>query len=123
MITPKSQINTRVSSVKLTEDNLILIDVKPNESFEQDDVVELINAVYKLGNGKQYKHLITVGEYTMADIQALKLCSSQEGSKYKLAAAFVISTLAQRMLGNFCLNVIRPVKPTKFFTDREEAEN
>jgi len=50
------------------------------------------------------------------------LSCSKSGSKYKIADAFIIHTLSQKIIANFYLKIQKPVVPTKFFSNSMDAE-
>jgi len=56
---------------------------------------ELIEAVRKIGNGKRVLNLIVMGAHTVPDEASRVLSTREEGSIYKIADAFVISSLFQ----------------------------
>jgi len=115
-------IKTRISAVYLRPDGVLHVAIKTHEMFTKRDAEELIAAAGKIGQGKKFKNLIVVGEHTIADIEAIKLACSVEGSIYKIVDAFVIKSMAQKIIANFYLKVIKPVTPTRFFTNLEDAE-
>jgi len=123
MLTSTKSIKTRISTVELMENNLLQINVDSNAIILAEDIAELSDAYYKIGNGKKFKKLIIFGDYTLVDLDAMKLSSTIEGSKYEIAEAYVIKSMAQHILGNFYLHVIKPLNPTKFFTNQTEAQN
>ncbi|HXB40540.1 MAG TPA: hypothetical protein VNZ49_08355 [Bacteroidia bacterium] len=122
MNTFTKSLKTRIATLNIREDDVLQIDVASNENFEELDMQELLNAVYKLGGGKQFKSLVVVGENTLTNVEAMKLCCSPVGCRYKKATAFVINGVAQRLLGSFYMYTLKPSTPTKFFTDKEQAE-
>lgn len=111
----------RISKVALRSDGIIDILIKPNELFVASDYMDLMDAVYKIGKGKKFLHLIRVGEETTVDHEGRVLSTSIEGSKYKIADAFVIKSFTQKLIGNFYMNFHKPVVPTHFFNSEEEA--
>ncbi len=115
-------IETRITTLYVREDGISVLDIKPNEMFNLKDAEEAIAAAYAIGKGKKFKNLILVGEHTIADIEAVKLSCSEKGSVYKLADAFVINSLPQKLIANFYIRVVKPVTPTRFFTKPEDAE-
>ena len=115
-------IETRITSLYVREDGVLVLDIKPNQVFNKRDAEEAIAAAYAIGKGKRFKNLILVGEHTIADIEAVKLSCSKKGSIYKLADAFVINSFPQKLIANFYMRVVKPVIPTRFFTKREDAE-
>lgn len=123
MLNFKNSIKTRISTVQATEDNILHISIEPNSTISVEDIKELLDATDKIGNGQKFKKLITLGEYTLADLDAIKLASSSEGSKYKIAEAFVVKGLAQCILVNFYMHVIKPLTPVKLFNNETDAQN
>ena len=123
MLTLTEIQKTRNSTVQLTEDDLLRINFDANTLILAEDVHELLDITHKMGHGRKFKKLITLGEYTSADLAAIRLAGSEEGCKYKIAEAYVIKGLAQRILVNFYMSVIKPLNPTKFFTNETDAQN
>jgi|ERR1700757_706053 len=115
-------IETRITSMYVREDGILVLDIKPNQVFSKRDAEEAIATAYEIGKGKKFKNLILVGEHTIADIEAVKLSCSAKGSVYKLVDAFVIHSLAQKLIANFYMKVVKPYTPTRFFTTKEDAE-
>lgn len=114
-------LQNRISKVALRSDGVLHIDIVSDELFEGSDYEELMNSAEKIGGGNKFLNLITIGEYTVANKEARESSTSLEGSKYKLADAFVISTFPQKLIANFYMNFHKPVIPTKFFNSKEEA--
>lgn len=114
-------IKTRISQVSLRDDGILFIDIAKEEQFTIDDMKELIEAAKEIGGGKKFLNLIIVGHNTLPDKEARELSTSSEGSIYKLADAFVISSLAQALIANFYLKINKPVVPTKFFKTETDA--
>jgi len=123
MLTLTEIIKTRISTVQLMENGLLHINIEPNSVILAEDVHELLEVVYKIGGGKKFKKLITLGEYTLADLETMKLSANEEGSKYKIAEAYVVKGMAQCMLISFYMYIIKPSNPAKFFTNETDAQN
>jgi hypothetical protein len=122
MVTPIKSIKTSISTIELMENNVLQISINSNAVVLAEHITELSDACYKIGNGKKFNRLIIFGEYTMVDLDAMKLSSTLDGNK-EIAEAYVIKSMAQHILGNFYMHVIKPANPTKFFTDETEAQN
>lgn len=112
----------RICNLYLREDGILRIDIAEEEAFTLADAMEVVTAAGKLGNDKKMKNLIVVGNFTVPDNEAREYAASEEGSRYKIADAFVIHSLSQRIVGNFYLNFNKPVRPTKLFKSIEDAE-
>lgn len=122
MVITKS-IKTKISTVFLREDGILQLNINPDREFTIFDCNELINAAKAIGNGQKFLNLIMVGENTLADHESRVLSCSKEGSIYKLADAFVISSLAQKIIANFYMKVNKPYVPTRFFNNEPDAVN
>jgi hypothetical protein len=120
MVITKS-IKTRISTVFLREDGILQIDINSDCEFATLDFNELVEAAKTIGNGKKFLNLIMVGKNTLADHESRVASCSQEGSIYKLADAFVIDSLPQKIIANFYMRVNKPYVPTKFFNNEEDA--
>ena len=116
-------IKCRIATIALRSDNILHIDIKGDDLFVLSNVHEAMVAAYKIGKGKKFANLITIAPDCTADHDARALSTSAEGSKYKVADAFVIHSLAQKMVANFYMKFHKPVTPTKFFTSADDAIN
>jgi len=116
------KITTRISTVQLREDDVLLIDIKKDEAFGINDMWDLIEAARKIGNGKRFLNLIIVGAHTTPDESSRILSTSVEGSIYKIADAFVINSLSQVLVANFYMKFNKPYVPTRFFKNVKDAE-
>ena len=107
--------------VFLREDGILQIEINEDTYFDVKDVYEVLDAAKKIGGGRKFKNLIFPGKGTLLDKDARILSSSEEGSIYKLADAFVISSIAQQLIANFIVKAGNPAVPTSFFRDEESA--
>lgn len=114
-------ISTRISMVFLRDDGILHIKIKPDNEFTVFDFNELVDAAKEIGNGKRFLNLINVGSNTLPDNEARIASSSEAGSVYKVADAFVINSLAQRLIANFYMKINKPFVPTKFFNNEDDA--
>lgn len=110
------------SDVTLREDGILEIVVKDNIDVDLNICKELTNT-YKtlLGNNKALL-LHIVGNFVTMDKEAREYSASEAGLKYSIAEAFVINSLPQKILANFYMRINKPAVPSKFFDNREDAE-
>jgi hypothetical protein len=112
----------RICELCLREDGVLRIYIKAGEIFNLDDAKELIAAGKELGRGKPVRNLIVLGEHATADPEAREYAATKEAAKYRRADAFVIKSLAQRIVANFYLKFNKPFTPTKVFSSEDCAE-
>lgn len=116
------KITTRISNVQLREDDILQIEIKKDESFGVRDMWELIEAARIIGNGRKFLNLVIVGAHTVPDEESRILSTSEEGSIYKIADAFVINSFPQILIANMYMKFHKPSVPTKFFKNTKDAE-
>lgn len=102
-------------------EDILYVEVESNQEFTIDDYKDLMKVVKEIGNGKKYKILMHAGLHTLPTNEARMYITSSEGSKYKIADAFVVQSLAQNIIAKFIMKFQRPVVPTRVFKDDPEA--
>jgi hypothetical protein len=90
--------------------------------FTIKETIEGISAIGELTIGRAYPVLKVAGKHASVDGESRKYIASGEGSRFSIAEAIVISSLAQKLIGNFYLKVEHPITPTKIFNSQLEAE-
>jgi hypothetical protein len=118
-----TEFKTKALKLNLREDFILEIDFLPNQIIDVYDINQMLRGIYKIGNGRKFKNIVMVGERTWPNINAMKLCCGVEGSRCKIATAFVIENAMQRTAGQFLMNLMNPQKPTRFFANKEQAES
>lgn len=100
--------------------DLYEIDVFANSEFGIKELRQLIEVQKGMG-GDRLPVLVLCGEYTTSDVSFLKHLSKNGNDPYSSADAFVIQSIAQKLVANFYIKMVRPERPTKFFTSKEDA--
>ncbi len=115
------QINFDFYSVALCDNGLMCIRVEGNREIDVENVVEIVNAIEKLGNKKIFPLLVVVGEYTLPTSEARAYIATPESDPYACAEAYVVKSFSQKLVGNVFLSFNKPVRPTKIFNTEEKA--
>ncbi|HLC82199.1 MAG TPA: hypothetical protein VJI69_00115 [Bacteroidia bacterium] len=120
-ITIINKIELNSATISLRNDRIILYSIKDNITISAKDSNEMVEAAGKLGNFQKFPVLIVGGKHTLADKEAREFGAGQEGTKYALAVAFVLKSLAQKILGNAYIKINKPIVPTRLFDNEEKA--
>jgi hypothetical protein len=120
-ITIIQQLNFKILAVALRSDGLILVTVKANEEITVDNVIEVVESVKILGEGKKMPLLIVVDKYTVPSVEARLYIATAASNPFATAEAYVVQSLSQKLVGNFYLNFNKPKRPTKIFNSEEKA--
>lgn len=115
------EIKFEEHTVSLRSDGIIQVTFADDMIITLASAKQTTQAIKELSGGKKCLVLKIAGKYTSAEKDAREYTASQEGSKYSLAEAVVLFSLAQRILGNFYLKFERPKAPTALFTNKDSA--
>lgn len=96
------------------------VEIFNNVDFTVDDLKLLVNEQKENFNVK-LPVLILCNEFSSTNLELMLAVSKNENNPYSKADAFVIKSLAQKILANFYLKINKPERPTKFFNKKEEA--
>lgn len=109
------------SILSLRSDGILNIHMKPHKVLSQKDGEDIVNGLADMGNGQKFLLLFTAGEDTSVSTEARYYASTPEANKYTIASAFVVRSIAQKLLGNAYVTFNKPITPTRIFTDENEA--
>jgi hypothetical protein len=109
------------SKVHLREDGIVQIEF--DESIEMDlkESVEIVETIAEFTGGKKAPVLNIAGKSTSATSAAREYSASPAGLKYTIADAYVVTNLAQKLLGSFYISFNKPAVPTRIFDDVDTA--
>lgn len=82
---------------------------------------EFLEVIKELGGEKAFCNLIIIKDFVQIDSEARKFSASEEANIYTIAEAFIIKSNALRIVGNFYIRFNKLVRPTRMFTNEEEA--
>lgn len=115
------QIHFKILSVALRSDGIIKVSINGNEEIDVGNVVEVVSAIQKIGHGKTFPVLISVGEYTLPTHEARAYLATEKSNPFASAEAYVIYSFSQKLVGNVYLSFNKPVRPTRIFNSEEKA--
>lgn len=96
------------------------VDINNNVDFNVEDLKLLVEA-QKENFRLELPVLVLCKEFTNTNFELMSFVSKNKNNPYSKADAFVIYSLAQKILGNFYLRINKPERPTQFFNSKEEA--
>jgi len=115
------QIEYLHCSIFLRDDGIAVVDVIDEVILGKKETLEIIAGVGKLSKGKKVPVLTIFKPGNTADKGARDCTASAAGSQFTLADGFVIHNLPQKIIANFYLKINKPLKPTRFFSNENDA--
>lgn len=113
-------IDLGYATVSMREDGIAHTNIFMKDSLTVDHAKELLEAFIKVSKGGFVPHLFTPEKFVLPENEVLDFIKN-EGNKYAKADAFVITSLPQKIIGNFFLKFHKPEVPTKLFVEEEKA--
>lgn len=110
----------KIFSVKVIDNSYYEVRVFENQDFTVDDLAKLVDA-QKNNGGLVLPVLVICENNVLADVILLSKLSQNEYNPYSKADAFVLNSMAQKILANFYIKINKPERPTKFFNNADEA--
>ena len=106
---------------ELLTPKIILVTTKNNVVLDVDDLRNIKSSNLKLSNGCKYGLISDSGNYSSVTPESRVYMASKKMEKNRIATAFIISSLSQRLLVNFFMKLNKPSVPTKVFSNLSEA--
>ncbi len=105
-----------------TDPPIIKMEVNEHEFLDVEDVLAIREVNLEFSEGKPFCVLLDTSKgYFNVSPEANKLLTSKEYSEKRMAAAFVVSSLASRLAGNFFIRMGGRYHHTRLFSEEAEA--
>lgn len=108
--------------LRLRSDGILQINYPDDASFTVVESIESVNAIGEITKGIPHPLLKVPGKYTTVDKGTRDHVAKGDGARFSIAEAFIITSLAHKLIANFYIKFEKPQKPTAFFQDIPDAE-
>lgn len=115
------KINTAIGTISIQEEGIIRYEIDNVDEITRENLDEYFEVVKNLGGGKAFCNLVIMEKFVQVGEDARKYAASEENNTYTIADAFVINSFALKIVGNFYIRYDKPVRPTRLFTNEEDA--
>lgn len=117
----KSELLNDQVKVSLLKSDIIVVEYCDDCTVTIGMARSISRAIGRVAEGKQKNVLHLPGRYTMIEEGVREYFHAISSRSRKVADAFVVRNLQQRISANFYLRVNRPGYPTQYFNSKEEA--
>jgi hypothetical protein len=104
------------------QNHLVVISPFEGATIDAKEYIEQYHKVVELTGGVSSCVLILTSPFLNVTKAAREESLKPEWQKYTIAQAIVVNNLANRILGNFYIKVMRPKVPNKLFSNEAEAK-
>ena len=119
---PKNFLDFGHTKVLKRDDGIIEVTCGEDFEYDVEHLYEINGPTSRLVNKQRMPVLFMVGKDTNITQDAMKYGSTKESTSFSIAEAYVIHSVAQKILANFYLRIHKPPVPTSFFDSKEKAE-
>lgn len=120
----ENSIITRTARLSFNkEEGLLYVELFPGNEIGLEDSKEHTAASEKLTNGAMHCAFIKALGNIDISSEARKHGSNPEIQQNLIAQAVLVNSLATRIAGNFYIRFNKPPKPTRIFTNPEDAKS
>lgn len=120
----ENSITTRTAKLTYSEEEgIVYIELFPGNEISLEDSKEHNLATQKLTKGALHCAFIKALGNIDISSEARKYGSNPEVQKNVIAQAVLVNSLATRIAGNFYIRFNKPPKPTRIFTNPEDAKS
>lgn len=109
------------SVLSLRSDGIMHISLKESVTLNLKDAEDMVRTFGEMGEGKKFLLLFIAGSDTSVNTEARYYASTPEANRFTIASAFVVKSIAQKLLGNAYVTFNKPITPTRIFTNEEDA--
>jgi len=114
-------IETNISIIEELPNGIFKVTIKPNVEVERRDLEESYRILLDLTGGKPSLFLEIFPPSSDATLEAREYFADKKRNKIKKAEAFVVKSLAHRMIAKFHLNFYKPEHIIKIFSNEKDA--
>ena len=115
------QVSVPAAEITLRSDGIIRFEIREGYEITIPDVKQMTEVAGEIGGGKKFPNLIIMPVFENISYQVRDYTAGKERSRFTKADAFVISSMAMQLIGNFYLHFHKPTAPTKIFTQESAA--
>ena len=118
------KVETRGAEISMCSDGIMRVMYKKNEEIDSSVIKDLIENYNKLVEGKKYPYIYFTEDNSVTfgnDVRAY--FKQNEHAFPKICDAFIVKSLAQKLIANFYLKFNKPTYPSKVFNNMADAES
>ncbi|MCE3279802.1 MAG: hypothetical protein K0S44_1993 [Bacteroidetes bacterium] len=116
-----NKIITRTAEISYTPENRILrIKIIEGAEIELSDALQNFEATKLLTKNDRYLILVD-GRVSLSISREARAFAAESKNDDSIASAMIITSTANKLIGNFYININKPSIPTRIFSSEEKA--
>ncbi|MGZ4048186.1 MAG: DUF7793 family protein, partial [Bacteroidia bacterium] len=108
-------------SIVLRSDGIVHVQIKGKDEVDLAGAKEIIKCIGEICEGQKRPTLVSSEFFAAPNSEARAFLAKKESNPYSSAAAYIASSLPERIVMNAFLKFNKPARPTKMFTNTDAA--
>jgi hypothetical protein len=117
-----NSVDLPYATVRKTSDGIVRVDFKDNCDISETESSTICDYIWEMAEYNDALVLMKPGNGTEFDQSARNFSAGPNGTRFTLADAIVVESLAHKLIANFYLKINKPLVPTRVFSNTKEAE-
>jgi hypothetical protein len=114
-------VSTQCAVFSIIEEGILRIHMLDGAEIDLEESKKLAKISMELTDNKKFVALIDARAKVVISKEAREWGSSPEGQGNLFAQAVIVTSLANRLIGNFIIQFHKPIATTKLFSDEASA--
>jgi len=121
MVLTENQIVISIGTVTMTDEGILIVKMNENAQIDVSQVKEQCEAALKLTKGEKYAVLVDARASLTATPEARSFGALPELYPNIIAQAILVTSLANKLMGNFYIKFNKPPVPAQLFKTEKGA--
>ena len=110
-----------VFTMKLRSDGILHSHTSCDKEFNIESLKKFNVVMGEMLNHRMAPLLITLDEFAIPPVETREFWAKKESCTYASADAYITNYLGHKIIGNIYLKFNKPGRPTRIFTNKEDA--
>jgi len=115
------KVRVEVFTIEMREDGILHLHADADKTITMKLYRKMIDTIGEITDGRKVPMLSTTDELTIPDDEVREYMIKPEANPYCVANALVAPSLAQKLIGNILIRIMKTARPIRLFRTREDA--
>ncbi len=114
-------VDVEAFTVQLRSDGIVHSHTHGDIEFDIESLKKFTIEMGKLTHNKKAPLLLTLDDFAIPPVDTREYWALKDSCPYASAEAYITSSIGHKLIGNFYLKLNKPGRPTRLFTNKNEA--
>ena len=115
------KIRTRIAELTYDKDRILRVKLFDDAEIELEDAIQNYEATIAITQGEKFLVMVDATSNVSVSKEARAFVALTKENEKRIAEAFITTSVANKLVGNFYINFNKPKTPTKIFSSETDA--